>query len=364
MDLTAFSATYAEARDKFGAAVQPLDAETARFDNPNKGPAGEGLWTDVAYLGAKDARKVAVLISGTHGVEGFCGSGAQIAWLRSDAAKRLPRDVGVLLVHAINPYGFAWLRRVTEEGVDLNRNFIDFSKPLPENPGYDALADWFIPAEIEGPVLDTALAKLKAWRAEHGDLAYFTAWSAGQYRHPEGVFFGGNAPTWSRRTHEAIAARFLAGRKQVAGVDFHTGLGPFGYGEPICHHAPGSEALARAQAWYGQSLTEPLRGTSTSQARDGLTHYGYARILPGVALNFVSLEYGTYSREHGARVFREDHWLHRKFGVLGGIDDPRGKTIKAAIRNHFYPDTPDWKEMVLWRAFQVIRQTVEGLAAS
>lgn len=360
MDLGSFASDYSEAREKFLAASAALGASLANYANPNRGPRGEALSTDLAWLGPADASKVAVLISGTHGVEGFCGSGAQVGWLGTEAARRLPRDVAVLLVHAINPHGFAWLRRVTEEGVDLNRNYVDFSAPLPENPGYDELAADFMPAEIEGPVHDAAMARLKAWREKHGDQAYFTAWSGGQYRHPQGFFYGGSAPTWSRRTTEAICARYLAGRRMVAGVDFHTGLGPHGYGEPICHHSPDTPALARARAWYGDSLTEPRRGTSTTQARSGLTHFGYERALPGVALNFVTLEYGTYPRERGAVVFRGDHWLHRTFGE-GAFDAPRGREIKAAIRKHFFPDTPDWKEMVLWRAFQVIRQTVEGL---
>lgn len=359
MDIKSFSADYAEARAKFLAAAKAAGASLTSFANPNKGPKGEALSTDAAWLGPGDAARVAVLISGTHGVEGFCGSGSQIAWLGGEAARRLPKGVAVLLVHAINPHGFSWLRRVTEEGVDLNRNFVDFSQPLPENPGYDELADAFVPKEIEGPVLEAALAKLKAYRAKHGDLAYFTAYSSGQYKHPDGVFFGGGGPTWSRKTTEAICVRFLTKRKFVAGVDFHTGLGPFGYGEPICHHEEGSAALNRARAWYGDSLTEPRRGTSTSQARSGLTHFGYARALPGVEVNFVTLEYGTYTRERGAVVFREDHWLHR----TKQFDTARGRAIKAAIRKHFYPDTEDWKEAVLFRAFQVIRQTVQGLAS-
>jgi hypothetical protein len=366
-DLSSFSADYAAAREKFlaaaGAAAGAAGAALQRYDNPNRGPNGEALSTDVAWLGPEDATKVAVLISGTHGVEGFCGSGAQVAWLRSDAARRLPTDVAVLLVHAINPHGFAWLRRVTEEGVDQNRNFVDFAKPLPENPGYDELADAFVPREIEGPVLEAALQKLKAYRAKHGDIAYFTAYSAGQYRHSDGVFYGGAGPTWSRKTTEAICARYLAKRAQVAGVDFHTGLGPHGYGEPICHHELGSAALARARAWYGDSLTESASGTTSSQARNGLTHFGYARALPGVALNFVTLEYGTYPRDRGAVVFREDHWLHRGGVRPEQLATAKGRAIKAAIRKHFYPDAAPWKEMVLARAFQVIRQTVQGLAS-
>lgn len=363
MDLSAFSASYTEARDKFLTAASGLGASLSTYANPNKGPKGESLTTDLAWLGPADAGKVAVLISGTHGVEGFCGSGAQVAWMRSDAARRLPPDVAVLLIHAINPHGFAWIRRVTEEGVDLNRNHVDFAQPLPQNPGYVELADAIVPGEIEGPAFEAAMATLKAYRAKHGDVAYWTAYSGGQYTHPDGVFYGGAAPTWSRQTTEAICARFLAKRRQVAVVDFHTGLGPHGYGEPICHHVEGSKALARARAWYGDSLTEPKRGTSTSQARDGLSGPGYVRYLPGVEVNFITLEYGTYARELGHKAFREDHWLHRTAGAAA-FDTEKGRAIKAALRKQFYPDNDPWKEMVLARAFQVVRQTVQGLGES
>jgi len=361
IDLTSFSADYGEARDKFLSAAQAIGATLATYANPNKGPKGEALTTDLAWVGPEDASRVAVLISGTHGVEGFCGSGAQVAWLRGETARRLPRDTAALLVHAINPYGFAWIRRVTEEGVDLNRNHVDFDRPLPDNPGYVELADAIVPAEIEGPVFEQAMARLKAFREKHGDVAYYKAYSAGQYTHPDGVFYGGSAPTWARRTTEAICARFLAKRRHVAGVDFHTGLGPHGYGEPICHHEPDSPALLRARAWYGDSLTEPRRGTSTSQARNGLTHFGYVRALPGVEVNFVTLEYGTYPREFGHKAFREDHWLHRTAGA-DAFATEKGRAIKAQLRKQFYPDNDPWKEMVLWRGLQVVRQTIEGLA--
>ena len=47
----------------------------------------------------------------------------------------------------INPYGFAWTRRVTEDNVDLNRNFVDHDKPYPRNDGYLAIADAVLPQE-------------------------------------------------------------------------------------------------------------------------------------------------------------------------------------------------------------------------
>ena len=49
--------------------------------NPASGFHGEELSIDYAWFGASDAPKVLVLISGTHGAEGFCGSGCQVGWL-------------------------------------------------------------------------------------------------------------------------------------------------------------------------------------------------------------------------------------------------------------------------------------------
>ena len=84
---------------------------------------------EVALLGPADAASVLVTISATHGVEGFCGSGVQVATFAQ--RQNVPAGMALVAVHAINPYGFAWLRRVTEDNVDLNRNFIDHSSKLP-----------------------------------------------------------------------------------------------------------------------------------------------------------------------------------------------------------------------------------------
>jgi hypothetical protein len=72
---------------------------------------------------------VLVTISATHGIEGFCGSGAQTAWYATGAWREIPPDVAQLHLHAVNPHGFAWLRRVNEDNVDLNRNFVDHIRP-------------------------------------------------------------------------------------------------------------------------------------------------------------------------------------------------------------------------------------------
>ena len=69
---------------------------------------------------------------------------------------------------------------------------------------------------------------------------------------------------------QLIADFDLRARKQVGIIDYHTGLGPHGYGEPICGSRPSEPGAARAYRWYGDSLTEPMKGTSTSVVIPGL----------------------------------------------------------------------------------------------
>ena len=358
-NIHSFATDYSEAREKFLAAARLADAATDRYDNPTKGPNGESLSTDVAWLGPEDARKVVVTISSTHGVEGYCGSGFQADWLASVGGAGLRAATAALFVHAINPYGFAWTRRVTEEGNDLNRNYVDHGKPYPANEGYLEVADLLIPSDFSEAGVKAADAKLAAYRSKVGDAAYYRAISGGQYSHPDGFFYGGGGACWSNRTLHAITDKFLKGRTDVAVVDFHTGLGPYGYGEPITHFDIDSSGSRRVRAFWGESVTESKRGQTQSQARDGLGHYALNRVLrePDTRLTMCTLEFGTFDRESGQRAFRADHWLH-KYG------DPLGKEaapIRAAMRRQFYPETDDWKEAVLFRGHQVVRQAITGL---
>lgn len=359
LDGAVFAGSYAAARELCDEAARAAGAELRAYAHPLSGPGGEALATDTAWLGPRDAPRVLVLQSAMHGVEGFCGSGAQTDFLRH--APSLPAGTAVLVIHAINPHGFAWLRRVTEDGVDLNRNFVDFSAPLPDNPGYDELHDAIVPEDLKPSTVKACNDRLAAYEKQHGRTAFEQALSAGQYRYRHGLFYGGSAPSWSRLTTEAIIADYrLVQRERVAVIDFHTGLGPFGYGEPICDHAPGSSGAGLARHWYGETLTEPALGTSVSVAKFGLSDYGWQALI-GQPLVFVALEFGTYDFSSMIRVLRADHRLHAADSIDWHADDTQ--MVKAAMRRHFYPGTPDWQQMVLFRSRQVIAQALRGMAA-
>ncbi len=356
-----YSGSYAVAQQRFKqhACDQREHSVYREFVYSPTGPAGEKLLTAITWRGDPQASRVLVLQSATHGVEGFAGSAIQIDSLRGAAETPLAADLAILYIHAINPYGFAWLRRVNEQGIDLNRNFIDFGQALPVNAGYVELADALLPAtERDWPVADE---RLQAYRQKHGQQAFELAVSGGQYDYAEGLFYGGRQASPSRLSLEQIIKDYdLTGRRQVAVVDVHTGLGPFGYGELICDHPPASAGVAWAKRVYGQSVTEPALGSSSSVPKQGLIDYLWQEQL-GDRVCFVTLEFGTYSVEAMFEALRRDHLLHRSPFEW---DAPHTQQVKRQIRNNFYPATPDWQEMVLLRGRQVIRQALQGLTGT
>ena len=304
-----FAPDYAQARERFRDAAGSAGLSVESWENPLKGPSGETLATDAVWVGPRTARRVFVMVSGTHGVEGFCGSGCQIDWLREEGPEGLPDGVAVLLIHAINPYGFAWLRRVTEEGCDLNRNCLDFDNPCPRTPD---TTRWSIASCRHRWTTPPSRPRMSGSRPirQSMESGRFRRHASPASTRPHSVFYGGDRPSWARQTLEAIVTHYdLASRDLVAVVDYHTGLGPFGYGEPICGHKPGTEGFRRVTTAYGQSVGVPETGASFSIPLTGTQRDHWTRCL-GDKYMYVALEYGTYSTTRGLEVLRADHWLH------------------------------------------------------
>jgi hypothetical protein len=117
----AFSPDYHTARARFRAAAtaRGLRPEALAID------IDADLTVDVVRLGDDDPSRMVVVSSGLHGVEGFLGSAIQLAILEDEpGAWRIPTGSGLLLIHALDPFGFDRLRRVDAANVDLNRNFL------------------------------------------------------------------------------------------------------------------------------------------------------------------------------------------------------------------------------------------------
>ena len=353
-----FRPTYATAREAFrtAAAVRGLRVQTHR--NPAKGAAGEDLTTDVAVAGPANASRLLIVASGTHGAEGFCGSGIQVGWLAGD--HKLPADTAILLVHALNPYGFSHIRRVTEDNVDLNRNFIEHGNAKPANPGYDVLRDAICPKEWTEESERRNFDVLRAYAAQHGMGALENAIASGQYVDPQGVFYGGTQPAWSNKTLRAILAPFAATARHVAFVDLHTGIGPYGFGEIMSNHGARDSGHTIMKEWWGGEATYFDEGTSSSYYVAGDTQVAVAQTFPKAQIAGITLEYGTIPKVDMMNAVRADNWLY----VHGDLGSPQGRDIKAQIRAAFYPDKDDWKDMVVERGHYVMKRMLRCLGES
>ena len=359
MDLSSFSQNYAEARQKFLNACVATGLAVESHVHPLRGRDGEELAMDVARLGSADAANLLILSSGCHGAEGFCGSGIQVSHLRDGAwLERCKRgDLAVLFIHALNPHGFSWLRRVTEDNVDLNRNFLDFSQPLPDNADYRAIAHLLLPKR-QPPTLLSTLGML-GYALRHGRMALQGAISRGQHGDPTGMFFAGTAPTWSNRTLQDVLRQHGGQCRRLAWIDIHTGLGPRGVGERIYKGKQTAEDIARCRRWWGEQVTNSAEGNSVSAKLNGTIDNVVPMTCPQAEYNGLTLEYGTLPGLQVLNAMRGDHWLQRNPQAPAA----RQQRIKQRLREAFYVDADDWKQQVLEQAREVLDQALAGLAS-
>ncbi len=353
----AFSQSYARARVAFLEGAARAGLMVVSYRHPLPGHDGEELAMDVACAGDPQARRLLIVTSACHGVEGFCGSGVQVFALH-DAEwheKAHAAGVAVLYVHALNPHGFSHLRRTTHENVDLNRNFLDFTQPLPGNPGYAELhphlvATW--PPRVEDE------AALAAYADRHGAAALQAAVSRGQHSHPDGLFFSGTAPTWSQQVWRRVLREHAGRAARIAWIDLHTGLGPSGIGERIFACRDEAQALARARAWWGAGVTSIYDGSSTSALLQGMAFQALYDECPQAEYTGIALEYGTEPFDEVLMALRGDQWLANH----PGADPALAAQIKQRILRAFYTDTDAWKGQVISQARQAMFQAVDGLA--
>lgn len=355
-----FSPDYATARQKFLHAAKAAGAELEHIQHPDTGISGEDLFTDVAWLGPKDARAVLVTVSGTHGIEGYYGSGCQVGWLTEGHAAKLPAGTAMMSIHASNPYGFSWGRRVNEDNMDINRNFIDFeTKAPPANPAYAEVHDWLVPQSWSDEIAANIQQKIAAYYARVGARAATAAIVGGQHSHPDGIFYGGTEACWSHRTIRTVCAKYLKTAQRICVLDYHTGLGPFGYSEMICRHPVDSESLKLARQWFGDAVTSPALGQSDSPIIEGNLRMGIARFCTQATTVALNIEVGTLSSEEVRLSVIADNWLH----LRGDVFSPLGRQIKAQIRAAFYPDSDEWRGLCYPRAVVIQKQALAGLAA-
>lgn len=352
----AFAATYAKARVKFLEAAATASAAIESFKHPFPGIEGEPLALDVALDGDPQSKRLLIVSSGRGGVDGFCGSGVQVFALHDKEWREKARAAGmaVLYLHALNPYGFSHWRCVTQENVVLNRNFLDFTKPRPVNLDYRQAHSWLLP-EVWPP--DAAHREaLQALVGSSSDDAWRVALCAGQYEFPDGMFYGGDAPTWSHRTLHQLLERYGRHAEQIAWMDLHTGEGATAEAKRVYVGGDDAEGLARARQWWGDGVRPLHENASPDASSTGTMWSSLKQAAPQAECTEMALKFGTSSPGEVLEALRADHWL--ALHPMASADVVT--QIQAGLKRAFYNDTDSWKGQVISQGRQAMFQSLGG----
>jgi hypothetical protein len=193
----------------------------------------DDLTVDYIYIPAQQKkRKLIIISSGVHGVEGFVGSAVQELFMDRHLDGKALQKTGILLIHGINPYGYKYHRRVSENNVDLNRNS-DTSRKLFQNKnhGYRKVQHLLNPQEkvdigwLEDPVF-TVIAVYNI--AVEGMAALRQAVLQGQYEFPKGLYYGGKDFEPQIQKLHPFIRKHVRPYRVVLALDIHTGYGKRG----------------------------------------------------------------------------------------------------------------------------------------
>ncbi|MEL6438268.1 MAG: DUF2817 domain-containing protein [Cyanobacteria bacterium J06621_8] len=351
-----FDSKYAKARYNFLTASSEQATFIRSWQHPLRGIAGEKLYLDLAWFGDPAAPKVLILISGTHGVEGYCGSGIQVGSIKTGWHLQANQEVAIAMIHGLNPHGMSHFRRVNEDGIDLNRNFLDFQQPLPANTLYDDLAEIIVPQQWTSESQTQTLEQITDYFYRQPAAAALLA--QGQYSHWYAPFYGGEVPAWSHRVFNQIIKQYLSDKVAVGVLDYHTGLGAYGTGQLMTTPDQDQEQPNPANAVWGEKLV--TTGTAQSVAiyspHGTLIETLKQRLNPAICIA-AAYEFGTIPENEVFQALRADHWLH----AHGDLNSLQAETIRQNMLNAFYCDRPDWQQAICNLAFTAQDELLNGL---
>jgi hypothetical protein len=336
-----FSKTYKEARNKFLEKTNQLQLEIQTYINPNLGIENEELAIDVCFINPNQ-EKTFLISSGCHGIEGYAGSALQLYILEN--LKTIEpilksKNISLILAHGINPWGFSWGRRVTEEGVDLNRNFLDWNSPLPYNRDYDILHEHFVPWIWPYFYADN---QLKDFHAKFGPKRMQDVMTLGQYQYPTGLFYGGDKPTWSNLQINKII-NSISATNSLLWVDIHTGLGVPGDAEIL--YAWEDEAIIQKskEIWPTLNVTEiGAKGSATSKIYGGMQE-SFTKLFQNKLFVGILYEIGTVEPRETGRALRAEQtiWNNQAQKEIYWKDN-----IRPYLRSAMYVEKNYWYDSV------------------
>jgi hypothetical protein len=228
--------SYVSARDDFRKHSQMLsetysNVKISEVKVPSK--IDNDLTVGVCYIPAQKVEKnLLILSSGVHGVEGYVGHAVQRLFIEKYLNATFLDNTGVLLIHSVNPFGFKYTRRVTENNVDINRNSPSTDNLYATlNEGYPKVYDLINPQKkAKTSSIENRFFFVKAINEiRKASLPVLRqAVLQGQYKFPEGLYFGGVKPEPQIDSLRPIISRITEPYSKILVIDLHTGYGERG----------------------------------------------------------------------------------------------------------------------------------------
>jgi Protein of unknown function (DUF2817) len=337
-----FSPDYDTARDRFCSKTVELGWQLDSY------AVGENLSIDVAISTYLPNKPTILVSSGLHGAEGFFGSAVQLALLESGS---LATDINWVFIHALNPYGFANLRRCNEDNIDLNRNFLlageeyrgsspIYGKISPLlNPKRIGKVDWFLPQMLR------AIAKYKLaniWQAV----------AEGQYDFPKGLFFGGQAASKTQEILQEYLPQWIGDSQNILHLDFHTGLGKWGTYKLLMDTAVTSVKLQKLQSCFGAEFILAVDGGKKKYQVKGSIGQWTCQLLQSRNYNYFCAEFGTYSFAKVLLALRQENYVHNWLDA----NDLAYLRMKKQMKEIFCPESDQWRSMVVTKSLEILAQ--------
>lgn len=360
-----FKATYEQSQQHFDELFKRL-----KKDNPKaevlEYQYSEGTIKSYFFPPAGKAENLLILISGTHGIEAFTGSAVQRYLL-----EQTPRHqkTAVLMIHGLNLYGFKNFRRVNENNIDLNRNFVlDRSSFQSDDSQYGNLNEFLNPAQpprtgfIQHMLF---IGKAVVNIVRHSIETLRIAILKGQYSYPKGIFYGGDRVQAQAGLLEALIEEYIRGRshQKIFLIDLHTGYGERGRLHLLAGKAadPNSRALARI---FGESEIDFADKKNFYAVQGELLTYFITKITAKTSseITGVTFEYGTLdsqkttgSIESLRRVILENQNFHHPAKAEAA------KEIHNLYREMFYPSDVEWRQQVLQQTDEKMKKVLTYL---
>lgn len=359
MALTDFYPTdYLTARQRLRDAAGRFGWMTAVHPITARGPGGGELTLDV-FTSPRPAPATLILSSGVHGVEGPFGSAVQLFALNQWGNSP---PVRVVLVHAVNPFGFAHRRRFNEDNVDLNRNFLlpdqRYTGSPPRYADLDPLLNPPCPPRRIDPFPLHAVWKV----LKYGLPTLKQAIAGGQYDHPRGIFFGGHGPAESVRICGEQLPHWFGESGVVCHLDFHTGLGPWGSFKLLLDIQPTEQQRQWLTDRFGSDSFEVCHADGVAyDARGGFGPWCDARAQQSAGREylFACAEFGTYGPITVLTAVKRENQAHH-WGAAGSDATERAKRRLAEV---FVPTSAAWRSRALEQAWELVDSAARGLTS-